>query len=433
MKSSLYSIVLPTRGRADTLRHTLKTVLDVEGTDYEVIVAGNGGGPETRQVVEAFASEKIRYVHSSEPLSMADNWERGLEAAAGDYITFLGDDDGMMPDALELARRFHGERPRDILSWVPFTWVWPQAPAAELRNFAALHFGSHIENRNSRAALKDILSHKTDWTTLPTIYCSFVPRPEIETIRAAHGRYFLASLPDVFSGIANLISSTPIFYCYRPLTCWGLSHHSTGMAQMYQAGPNRDQLDEDRRRAAPDPWHPRVRGAELIVEVRIFDLYLKMKDKLFPDDEALKPDMAGLLRHVAGVSARRFHERWHEVKAAVEEMARVNGLDAANFPVAPPGSPPVTPFGYYRAPGVAGEVVRFWQFTDPRTVRTIEDFVSYAHRLCVPPSRVDMAEEAVWGGRLRKLVGRVSRHIRRRLREPAAATAQIGAGPSRAA
>ena len=418
MAENLYSIIMPTRDRADVLNFAIKTVLKLNWSNFELIVMDNCSSPETRQVVDAFESPNIRYFRSPERLSMADNWEQGLSHANGDYVTFLGDDDGIMPDALEIAERFHERWPDQILTWWPFSWLWPDFLVPNYQNMAQLYLGDHVEKIDARRFLKDLLAGRKDWTSLPTLYCSFVPRAKIEQIRSEHGRFFLASLPDVSSGITNLNSSNEFFCCYRPLTCWGLSRHSTGASQFFLVGTTAEQFDLERREIADDPWHPRISGADLIVEVRVVDLYLKMKEKLFPDDDDLRVDMSALLRHVSSVSAQRFHSRWEEVRQAVEEMARKNGLDPASFPLSAPAATELDRFGYGMVPGRNG-VVRYFHFTDPNIIRTIEDFLDHASRLCLPPLRIRMPDDAVQGPdrlslpSIRRLIGRAGRRLRK--------------------
>lgn len=390
MTERLYSIVMPTRDRPDTLRHAIATVLRLERPNYELIVMDNCGGPETRQVVESFAAPQLRYFRAEERLSMADNWERGLDEVRGDYVTFIGDDDGFLPDALHLAERFHAGRPSDILSWWPFLWLWPDAEGTGAASQAHMHFASHIGRHDSRAYLKRLFACQADWTSLPTLYCSFVPRGLIDEMRSRHGRYFLAPLPDVFSGIANLLSSDAYFYSYRPLTCWGISRHSSGAAQYFEGCGDGGRFDaENARSSLHAPWDERLRGAEFIVELRVADLYLKMKDRLFPEDDELILDIPAYLRHVATAAAPRFRARWTEVKRAVEEMAEANGLDPADFPVAPPVEARPDGFSYHIMPDIP-HFVRFHHVTDPASTRTIEDFVDYARRMCVPADKVQM-------------------------------------------
>ena len=80
-----YSIVVPTRSRHETLRSCLRTLVEQPHGNYEIVVADNASGPETRAVCESFRSPRLRYLRSDTPLSMNDNWERALDAARGEW------------------------------------------------------------------------------------------------------------------------------------------------------------------------------------------------------------------------------------------------------------------------------------------------------------------------------------------------------------
>ncbi|MEY2505359.1 MAG: hypothetical protein QOG27_1639, partial [Verrucomicrobiota bacterium] len=56
---------------------------------------------------------------------MTENWERALQAATGEYLFFLGDDDGLLPEACTIARRILEKQPAEILSWRSAQYFWP--------------------------------------------------------------------------------------------------------------------------------------------------------------------------------------------------------------------------------------------------------------------------------------------------------------------
>src|SRR5213078_1360054 len=95
-----FSVVIPTRERAQTLRYSLQTCLDQDFTDYEVVVCDNYSSPATREVVDSFTSPRVKYVRAPQPLAMSHNWELALAHASGEYVTVLGDDDGLLSHAL---------------------------------------------------------------------------------------------------------------------------------------------------------------------------------------------------------------------------------------------------------------------------------------------------------------------------------------------
>src|SRR5262245_30208092 len=92
-----FSVVIPTRERAGTLRHSLRTCLEQDFDDYEIVVCDNCSSTATRQVVDEADSPRVRYVRADRPLAMSANWELAVAAARGEYVTVLGDDDGLLP------------------------------------------------------------------------------------------------------------------------------------------------------------------------------------------------------------------------------------------------------------------------------------------------------------------------------------------------
>src|SRR5438067_10315585 len=59
MPAVKFSVVIPTRERADTLRFALRTYLDQTFDDYEVIVSDNCSSPATKAAVDEVASPKV--------------------------------------------------------------------------------------------------------------------------------------------------------------------------------------------------------------------------------------------------------------------------------------------------------------------------------------------------------------------------------------
>ena len=100
MNHPRFSVVVPTRHRPHTLRHALATIVNQNHDSFEIVVADNASGPETRALVEQMADPRVVYLRSDVPLTMSANWERALAACRGEWITFIGDDNGLMPEAL---------------------------------------------------------------------------------------------------------------------------------------------------------------------------------------------------------------------------------------------------------------------------------------------------------------------------------------------
>ena len=103
MPQVLFSIIIPTRQRHDTLKYSIQSIINQTYKEFELIVMDNFSPPETAEVVALFNDQRIKYYRATERLSMSDNWELGLSYAPGEYIFVLGDDDALIPDGLEIA------------------------------------------------------------------------------------------------------------------------------------------------------------------------------------------------------------------------------------------------------------------------------------------------------------------------------------------
>ena len=121
----LLSIIIPTRERAETLGYTLRTVLDQITRNFEVIVSDNFSQDNTAQVVSSFSDPRIRLINPGRRLSMCDHWDFALLHAAGDYVMFIGDDDAILPGALDKLEASILSTHSLVYGWPKPIYVWP--------------------------------------------------------------------------------------------------------------------------------------------------------------------------------------------------------------------------------------------------------------------------------------------------------------------
>ena len=109
-----FSVVVPTRNRADSLRRLLGTLLaqQAEGIRYEVLVVDNDSSDATRTIVEecAAADSRVRYFMEPRPgVSHARN--TGVVSSAAPIIAFVDDDVEARADWLMTLKRAFDEHP----------------------------------------------------------------------------------------------------------------------------------------------------------------------------------------------------------------------------------------------------------------------------------------------------------------------------------
>lgn len=106
-KISLISLVLSTYHRDLLFREALKSVLVQQAVPFawEIIVVDNSepdekGETPALRIVREFGDSRVQYYRNEQNLGMLGNWNRGVELARGEWVSFLHDDDVLCPDAL---------------------------------------------------------------------------------------------------------------------------------------------------------------------------------------------------------------------------------------------------------------------------------------------------------------------------------------------
>lgn len=106
-----YSIIIPCYERADELRRALQSCLAQSFPDWEAIVVDDCSPTPLISCCESFADSRIRYIRNSVNLGAARSRNAGLEAARGDYVSFLDSDDVYFPQRLATIETALAARP----------------------------------------------------------------------------------------------------------------------------------------------------------------------------------------------------------------------------------------------------------------------------------------------------------------------------------
>lgn len=105
-----FSIITATYNSEKTLERTIISVLNQSFTNFEYLIIDGNSKDATVEIVKKYVpifNEKqiaLRYV--SEPdKGIYDAWNKGINLAKGEWISFLGSDDYYLDNALEIYKR----------------------------------------------------------------------------------------------------------------------------------------------------------------------------------------------------------------------------------------------------------------------------------------------------------------------------------------
>jgi glycosyltransferase involved in cell wall biosynthesis len=341
-RNPLISVVVPTRERCDTLAATLRTCTDQDYENCEILVSDNFSQDDTRAVVASVRDSRVRYANTGKRLSMSHNWEFALSQARGDFVTFVGDDDALLPGALTALVRLIRDTQTSAVTWRWASYFWPNCLHKPSNNLLFVPIDNHVEHRSAPKVLREVLEFRTGYEQLPFFYKGIVSTALINQVRTASGgRFFHSMIPDVYSAIALSFFVTDYVYSHKPYSMNGTSEHSNGAAQLDQnLRPAQAFLSE-----ANIPFHEHLVLAPS-TSVFVAEAFLQARDSIKPNGNwAL--DIKKMFVAAMRESAAAPPERYGLVRDAVLATGKKHGLNqqARDAIAAHPNQPPINLVG----------------------------------------------------------------------------------------
>lgn len=220
------TVVIPTRERGEVLAHSLRTALAEDYDGLEVLISDNCSTDDTREIVASFGDPRIRYVNTGERVSMSHNWEFALSHVSSGWVMILGDDDGIVPGALDKVSALVRETGVRALNSTFATYIWPR-DGVQSRLLVPMKRGHEV--RESRSWLERVVRGRAWYSELPMLYAGGAVDVElINQVRAKKGSFFQSNQPDIFSAIAFASVTARYAFSHEPFAVAGHSRFSNG-------------------------------------------------------------------------------------------------------------------------------------------------------------------------------------------------------------
>lgn len=324
----LFTVAIPTRDRAGTLASCLRTCTTQSQESLEILVSDNASTDATRDVVHGCRDPRVRYVNPGRRLSMAENFEHAFAHATGRFVMFLGDDDGLLPEALTRMPLDLDLSATDALVWPSQHYYWPGFFEPQLANCLSMDLYQPVSSRvvRARAVLEEVASFSRRYTELPSPYFGVVRRAVLSAAvsRTTH-RLFNSITPDIYSGVAVASVLDGYTVSARAYSLSGQSRHSNGASQV--SGRDGAAASESSRFLAENTidFHPDLVYAPSI-PVLVAEALLQARDHLdLPDNPVATTSQ--VIRHALRSDDFRFHGAAQgAVLAALRQVAAREGL-----------------------------------------------------------------------------------------------------------
>ena len=170
----LVSIIIPTYRRPAELRLAALSALAQTYTDVEVIVVADGPDPQARAAV-ADLDARLKYLELPRNSGPADARNAGVRASRGEWLSFLDDDDTMLPAKVEREMQLaDAMRPHIMISCRTLYRrdgrddVWPARPIAPGEDVAEyMLLRPSLLGRPGVLPIQTLLMHRTIVAQVP--------------------------------------------------------------------------------------------------------------------------------------------------------------------------------------------------------------------------------------------------------------------------
>lgn len=255
-----YSIIIPVRNALEYAKDCIQSVLMQDYNNYEIIVSDNHSTDSVAKYVQSLKNPSIRLIKPESSLGMVDHFEFALSQAQGEWIIFLGADDGLQPYFFDLCNMLIEQAQKMGLRVINgprayFFWDGCEGIYGDIKiSYAAR---SCFYKKNAKVSLLNSLIGIKEYFDLPQMYTtSVVHRSVVDKVKEQQGGKFYTSLTPDANGAANICTlETHYMESLIPLGWVGTSPKSNGFQYSASDSQGGDILKSNLL-STHISWHP---------------------------------------------------------------------------------------------------------------------------------------------------------------------------------
>jgi glycosyltransferase involved in cell wall biosynthesis len=233
-EAPLLTILIPTRNRPHTAMGSIRNVLNLPSERIELVVQDCSDDDSLgKRLAEEVNDSRMHYFYAAESLSMTENWNRGVARARGEFVTIIGDDDGVSEEIVAVAEWAKSEG-LDAVSTVTCAakYCWPDyGDATRAASLCITRFTGDVSFPDIEAEVTaSAHGFGQKLHRLPKIYYGMVRRQCLEKLKQSSGVYFDGVCPDYYAGYALCATVKRYALTDFPFVINGASHRSNAGA-----------------------------------------------------------------------------------------------------------------------------------------------------------------------------------------------------------
>ena len=287
MKEFYFSIVIPTyNDSSGFIGSTIETCLSQYYENYEIIVYQDKIFPSVEKKINSYSSSRLKFYGGSKRLSITENWELALDKCKGEYVLFLGHDDGLLFNALRDLNIVVNITKEKLIRYERINFDMVDSSITEPHIDIPLIRGNY--KKSGIRLIYDIINFKKSYTALPMLYNSIVHRDLLKKLKNLTGRVFASRNPDVYTGFALAYLSKNFFDIGKPMAINTGTVHSMGISILAKEenDKTKDEVNKEREYISlfeeqGIDHHPEIPDFNTVYN-HVLEAFMTAKDNIFP-------------------------------------------------------------------------------------------------------------------------------------------------------
>jgi glycosyltransferase involved in cell wall biosynthesis len=231
MIKPLLSIAIATKNREKYCIEAIKSILNYQDDRIEIAIADNSDTEAVQEFVNSLDKSQVRYFYDESPISSIDNFNKAMELTTGEYVMLIGDDDSILPNAVETASWAKVNNVDSICSKDTVAYYWPGAIKEHPDGFLSFQKGSsRLEKIDVQRELIKLMNNGIQHYllySLPKTYHGIVKKEVMHEIKKLTGNFYGGLSPDIYSCIAVSCITKSHYIINQPLSIAGVCATST--------------------------------------------------------------------------------------------------------------------------------------------------------------------------------------------------------------
>ena len=242
MAKYLLSILIATKNRQIYCYSAVKSILEYDNQNIEVIIQDNSDDKTLEDMLKEFATDKrLVYQYTPPPFSSIDNFNAALHLANGEYVCLIGDDDGVNPEIIEATQWAKDNNVEALVGNIKANYRWSNTGAPDTfftkmtgATLTIQGFKGRVEQVDLENSLNNLMDNGcTNYLDfpLPKLYHGVVKMSVLDKIKAETGEYLKGLSPDIYSAVTLACNVNKLIFIDYPLTIPGVCGQSTSITE----------------------------------------------------------------------------------------------------------------------------------------------------------------------------------------------------------